>query len=272
MSAESALSDDVVARFRARAAETALCIDFDGTLAPIVDDPTTARPLDGVVASLARLARGYAAVALVSGLPAAFLAERAPAHGVRYLGLYGLEESLDGTTTVDPRIAALQPAVDAAKDDVRAASAIVACDAYVEDKGSGVAVHLRRVADPARWTAAVDAEVRAIAARRGLELVPGKLVWELRPNVRADKGDAVRRVVAESGARGLVVIGDDLGDIPAFVAARALAERGADVLCVGVRSDEMPEDLRNAADVVVDGPDGVRAMLSRMESPDERIR
>jgi trehalose 6-phosphate phosphatase len=40
----------------ARAGEVALCLDFDGTLAPIVDDPDQARPLPGVVELLTRLA------------------------------------------------------------------------------------------------------------------------------------------------------------------------------------------------------------------------
>jgi trehalose-6-phosphatase len=50
---------------------------------------------------------------------------------------------------------------------------------------------------------------------------PGKLVWELRPAVRSDKGHAVRRVMAESGARAVVVAGDDLGDLWAIVVPNA---------------------------------------------------
>jgi trehalose 6-phosphate phosphatase len=86
------------------------------------------------------------------------------------------------------------------------------------------------------------------------------MVWELRPQVRSDKGDAVRRVVAESGARALVVAGDDLGDLPAFA---AVAELG-DGLRVVARSAEVPPALLEAADLVVDGPEGVRELLEHL--------
>jgi trehalose 6-phosphate phosphatase len=37
------------ARLAERADEVALCLDFDGTLSPIVDDPQAARPLQGII-------------------------------------------------------------------------------------------------------------------------------------------------------------------------------------------------------------------------------
>jgi hypothetical protein len=82
--------DKVAVELASRAADLALCLDFDGTLAPIVDDPDQARPLPGVVDLLGALAGRFAAVALISGRPATYLAEHAPAPGVRYLGMYGL--------------------------------------------------------------------------------------------------------------------------------------------------------------------------------------
>jgi hypothetical protein len=86
------------------ASQTALCLDFDGTLALIVEDPEAARPLSGVIPLLGRLAPRSAAVALVSGRPATFLAEHAAVPGVRYLGLYGLQEIQDDVVRVDPRL------------------------------------------------------------------------------------------------------------------------------------------------------------------------
>ncbi|HZB60563.1 MAG TPA: trehalose-phosphatase, partial [Actinomycetota bacterium] len=79
------------ARLARRAAEVAVCLDFDGTIAPIVEDPAAARPLAGIVELLGPLADRYAAAALVSGRPATYLASHAAAPGVRYLGMYGLE-------------------------------------------------------------------------------------------------------------------------------------------------------------------------------------
>jgi trehalose 6-phosphate phosphatase len=99
------------ARLAGRADEVALCLDFDGTLSPIVDDPQAARPLPGTVELLGQLAARFAAVALISGRPAAYLAEHAAAPGVRYLGLHGLQEIRDGQVWVDPRLEAARSAV-----------------------------------------------------------------------------------------------------------------------------------------------------------------
>jgi trehalose 6-phosphate phosphatase len=248
------------ARLVADADQVALCLDFDGTIAPIVEDPQAARPLPGIVELLGPLADRYAAVALISGRPATYLASHAAAPGVRYLGLYGLEEIVEGRVQVDPRLEAARPAVEAARRDLAAEEAVTACGAFLEDKRYAVAVHLRRVADPDRWAGPIDEAAARVAARHGLEVVPGRMVSELRPRVRSDKGDAVRRVAAESGARRLVVVGDDRGDLPAF----AVAAEAGDGLRVAVHSAEAPAELLAQADLTLDGPEGVREFLERL--------
>ena len=109
------------------------------------------------------------------------------APGVRYLGLYGLQEIRYGHVWVDPRLEAARPDVLAAKQDLRECAAVRDSGAYLEDKQYAVAIHTRRVADPTRWTAPIDEAARQVAERHGLEVVVGKLVWELRPAVRSDK-------------------------------------------------------------------------------------
>jgi trehalose 6-phosphate phosphatase len=248
------------ARLAREADQVAVCLDFDGTIAPIVEDPQAARPLPGIVGLLGPLADRYAAVALISGRPATYLASHAAAPGVRYLGLYGLEEIVEGRVQVDPRLEAARPAVEAARRDLAADPAVTASGAFLEDKRYAVAVHIRRVADPDRWAGPIDQAAARVAAGHGLEVVPGRMVWELRPRVRSDKGDAVRRVAAESGARRLVVAGDDRGDLPAF----AVAAEAGDGLRVAVRSAEAPAELLAQADLTLDGPEGVREFLERL--------
>ena len=248
------------ARLARRAAEVAVCLDFDGTIAPIVEDPAAARPLPGMVDLLGPLADRYAAAAIVSGRPATYLASHAAAPGVRYLGMYGLEEIVEGRVQVDPRLEAARPAVEAAREELAGDPAVTASGAHLEDKRYAVAVHTRRVAEPGRWAGPIGQAAARIAAGHGLEVVPGRMVWELRPQVHSDKGDAVRRVVAESGAGALVVAGDDLGDLPGFAVA---AELGGGLRVVA-GSAEAPAELLDAADLVVDGPEGVRELLEHL--------
>ena len=248
----------------AQAQTTALCLDFDGTLAPIVDDPNQARPLPGTVELLAQLAPRFAAVALLSGRPADYLAQHAAAPGVRYLGLYGLQEIRDGQLWVDPRLTAARRAVLAAQQDLRDCAAVRDSGAYLEDKQYAVAIHTRRVADPDRWAAPIDQAARQIAERHGLEVILGKQVWELRPAVHSDKGDAIRRVIGDSKARGVVVAGDDLGDFSAFAAALELKAAGGDALRIAMDSAEAPPALIDKADLIVDGPRGLLEFLSRL--------
>jgi trehalose 6-phosphate phosphatase len=265
MTADAALADRA-ARLAANADQVALCLDFDGTLSPIVPNPEAARLLPGVAELLGSLAARFAAVALISGRPAEFLAEPAAAPRVRYLGLYGLQEIRDGRLWVDPRLEAGRPAVAAAHQELRDSAAVRDSGAWLEDKRYAVAVHTRRVADLDRWAGPIDQAARRVANRHGLEVVRGKLVWELRPAAPNDKGDAVRKVVAESAARSLLVAGDDLGDLAAFPAATRLAAAGGEALRVAVRSAEAPPALLAQADLVVKGPPGLRELLRRLAS------
>jgi trehalose 6-phosphate phosphatase len=108
-------------------------------------------------------------------------------------GCTSFRRSANGQVWVDPRLEAARPAVLAAQQDLRDWDAVRDIGAYRQDKEYSVAMHTRRVPDPPRWAEPIDRAARQIADRHGLEVVLGKLVWELRPAVRSDKGDAVRR-------------------------------------------------------------------------------
>jgi trehalose 6-phosphate phosphatase len=82
--------------------------------------------------------------------------------------------------------------------------------------------------------------------------------------VHSDKGDAVRRITAESKARGVVVAGDDLGDLSAFAAALELKAAGGDALRIAMDSAEAPPALIDEADLIVDSPRGLLEFLSRL--------
>jgi trehalose 6-phosphate phosphatase len=124
-------------------------------------------------------------------------------------------------------------------------------------------VHTRRTSDPEAAFERLLPVLTEAARSRGLAVEPGRLVIEVRaPGM--DKGRALRRLVEEYGARAVVFVGDDLGDLPAFEAVRALRDdQGMAGVLVCSGSDEVAA-LRDLADVVVDGPDGVMAFLREL--------
>ena len=106
---------------------------------------------------------------------------------------------------------------------------------------------------------AADAWAVAAAASSGLLLRPAKHSVELHPPVEADKGTVVDELVV--GLTVAAYVGDDSGDLPAFAALDRFAAAGGTALRVAVSSDETPPELLAAADLLVDGPDGVVALL-----------
>jgi trehalose 6-phosphate phosphatase len=248
----------VVDALRDRPAQSALFFDFDGTLAPIVDDPDQARPLPGVPALLGGLARSYGLVAVVSGRPARFLTRvlGRPAR-VALIGLYGMEEvAADGSVIESPDAERWRPVVATVTADARRTAPV---GLGIEDKGLSVTLHWR--ADPGAEGWARQFADRVVAGQ-GLAAQPGRMALELRPPLSTDKG-----TVVEGLGRGWAVVacfGDDLGDLAAFAALDRLAAAGARVVAVAVADAESPAAVLAAADLVVDGPEGAVSLLGQL--------
>lgn len=227
-------------------AHAALLFDLDGTLARIVAHPEDARLVDGMREAIEDLVARAAMVAVVTGRPESFVREQLPVDGVRVVGLYGLE----GAAPIGEEIrGAVETAV--AREP----------GAMVEDKTVTLAVHVRNAPDPDAAEARLRPVLAAIAARHGLALLEGKRVLELAPAGGGGKGDVVRELVAGSGAAAALYAGDDLADLGAFAALDELAGSGLAVCKVAVLGDEVPLALREAADVVVAGPEGLLGLL-----------
>jgi trehalose 6-phosphate phosphatase len=240
-------------------ATSAVLTDFDGTLSPIVPDPATAYPLPEAPGVLGALARRFAVVAVVSGRPVSFLAERlaAAGPGVRLFGAYGLEWMEDGRVQRAPEA---EPWRDAVAEVVRAARSEFAGDAVgIEDKGVSVTVH---------WRAAPDAAARARAfaagwsERTGLTAERGRMAVEFRPPVGIDKGHVVEYLARGCGAA--CFAGDDTGDLAAFAALDRLALEGTRCVRLVVADDETPPELVAAADVVAGGPAEALSLLNAL--------
>ena len=86
---------------------------------------------------------------------------------------------------------------------------------------------------------------------------------EIRPPVRIDKGAGIVGLLRDSDHAAAIYVGDDMTDVDAFRGLGELVEMGrlGTAVRVGVRSDEGPAELEEAADAMVDGTDGVRDLL-----------
>ena len=201
-----------------------LFLDFDGTLVDFVIDPSAAVVDQRLRALLRDLwTRLDGRLAILSGRSLADLTARLDLGEIAMAGSHGLERrSADGIVTSTPIPPELATATRAARRFAEAN------DLLLESKAAGVALHYR---DAVHAEAAVDAFARALAQQTGLELQSGKCVRELKvPG--ANKGDAVRAFMTEPPftVGRPVVVGDDLTDEHAFIAAAAL---GGSAILVG---------------------------------------
>jgi trehalose 6-phosphate phosphatase len=240
--------DEARRRIAADPAGTALLFDFDGTLSAIVEDPSEATPIPGVVALLEDLEGRFGRVAVVSGRPRSFLTEHF-GHRIDLSGLYGLETRIGGEEAEHPDASSWRPAVEEA---VRSAAASLPSTVTVEHKGLSLTVHFRR--DPADEDTVLSWARRA-AGHTGLDLRAAKASVELHPALDVDKGTSVAALA--EGCTAVVYVGDDLGDLPAFAALDGMRRRGTEVVKVATGSAELPAEVAAAADLVVDGPEGV---------------
>jgi trehalose 6-phosphate phosphatase len=230
--------------------------DYDGTLSAIVEDPDEARPVEGTVEVLARLARAFGVVAVVSGRRLEFLRDqlRGTPPTVRMFGLYGLEWIGPDGAAVEPDAGSWAPVVDEVAQ--RLASAAPP-GVRVEDKGLGVTVHWREAPDAASWA---ESAVRGEAERSGLRSHPAKMALELRLPLESDKGTALRTLV--DGCSAACYLGDDIGDLPAFAALTELAAvRGTATVSVAVVGSDTAPEVIEAADLTVDGPEEALGLL-----------
>jgi trehalose 6-phosphate phosphatase len=228
-------------------------LDFDGSLSEIVARPEVAVAVEEAAETLTVLADAYAVVAVVSGRPSAEVRERLAAPGVEVFGLYGLEEPGG-------------PAAMPANERETLLGEVMRCvdqvpGARLEDKGSSFAVHFRGVEDPHGAERRLLKGLRPIATRTGMVVLPGKMVLELAPASTPGKGAVVLREARSRGLTGILYAGDDLADLDAFAAVDRLWGEGLEAVKVAVGGPESPAALLAAADVVVDGPTGLLALL-----------
>ena len=197
-----------------------VALDFDGTLAPLQDDPSASRILPEGVAVLAALAaRDDVALALVSGRAMGDLHVLAevPA-GTFLVGSHGAERARVTRYGLDRDVVELthEQADLLAALGARAAAVARGRDGvWVETKPTAVVVHTR-LAEPEDAQPA-EAEALALGTELGVGTLHGKDVVELTV-LAADKGTALQALRRELGAPVVLYAGDDVTDEHAFAA------------------------------------------------------
>ncbi len=220
---------------------SALVLDVDGTLAPIVSRPELAAVPEETRAELARLAGRYLLVACVSGRSGQDARRLVGIDGIEVVGNHGLE--------LDPRAHELAGELADFRDAV---------GLPVEDKTLSLTYHYREAEDEAAARAELE-RVAGQARDEGLDARWGRKVLEIRPPVEANKGTAVRTLLDRSGARLGLYAGDDTTDLDGFAGLRDAGLEHA--VCVAVASEEGPGELQEAADLVVGGPEEMAELL-----------
>jgi trehalose-phosphatase len=227
----------------------AVFLDYDGTLAPLVERPEDAVLDERTRDALRLLARRHA-VAVVSGRDLEDLRARVGIEGLAYAGSHGFDIEGPGVRRVQDASPALQAAAAELERETAALPGV-----QVERKRFAVSLHYRRAraADVPALDAAVE---RALARHAGLRRTAGKKIFELRPDVDWDKGHAVLWLIQALGLQDClpVYIGDDLTDEDAF---RALEGKG-----VGICVQEAPRPT--AAQHVLPDTAAVRRLLETL--------
>jgi trehalose 6-phosphate phosphatase len=255
--------DRLIAPLRERPERSAVLSDVDGTLAPIVQDPSEAAVPAETRDLLRALAERYALVACLSGRRALDARRVVGVDELAYSGNHGFELLLPGESEVRP-----DPSLDGHEADapgfVQALDQreLEAAGIRIEDKGAIVALHWRGAPNEG----AAESLAHEIASEaEWQDLVPhqGRKVLEIRPNIAINKGIAVAALIPAKPVDAALYGGDDRTDVDAFAALRTLQEDGKldATACIAVASDESPPEVARAADHMVPGPEGFAQVL-----------
>ncbi len=234
--------------------------DIDGTISRIAGHPDEAIVEDKARNALARVTRQFALVGAVSGRSAEEAHALVGLDELVYSGNHGMEIWRDGNLEQSPlaleyapKITALLDALQLPAEDDRL---------YVENKVLTASIHYRALEGDEQTERLLLEEVTRHAEASGLCVTHGQKVVEIRPPVELTKGTAVVDLIRKYRLAALLYLGDDVTDVDAFKSLRDLRTRsGGHFYAIGVSGEATPESVRQNADAMVDGVDGVIELL-----------
>jgi trehalose 6-phosphate phosphatase len=248
-----------------QAAEHVLFLsDFDGTLAPIVNRPELAVMPETTCQLLKTLTRDSRfTVGIISGRALFDLKKRVSMDGVIYAGNHGFE--IEG-----PGLSFVNPIAEEVKPFFRIVSQILGLTlgaikgVLVEDKGLTLSIHYRQAQDEKAGDiqALIEHAIDTLSTRGLFKVTSGKKVYEIRPAVDWDKGEAIRILMKKYGKYGRqsgllpIYLGDDLTDEDGF----RIIEKYGDGITVYVGG----VNRHSAARYYLDSSDQVEVLLDKL--------
>jgi trehalose-phosphatase len=241
----------------------AVFVDYDGTLTPIVDRPEDAVISDGMREAVRALAQ-RCSVCVVSGRDRPVVQKLMGVDDLIVAGSHGFDIWSPGGEGIRRHAAeGFEELIRRVTELLRERTRSIA-GALVEPKRSSVAVHYRLVDERDRPLVTAAVEETLAEHADALKLTPGKMVYELQPNIDWDKGKAVLHLLAALGLDrddvAALYIGDDITDEHAFA---AIAHRGVGII-VADPDDPEVRGRTTAAHFALRHPGEVRDLLAAL--------
>ncbi|XP_066351033.1 probable trehalose-phosphate phosphatase 6 isoform X2 [Miscanthus floridulus] len=239
--------DQVVAASKGK--QIVVFLDYDGTLSPIVDDPDAAYMSDTMRRAVRSVAKHFP-TAIVSGRCRDKVFEFVKLAELYYAGSHGMDikgpaKGSRHTKAAKAKGVLFQPAsqflpmIEQVHDSLVEKTKCIP-GAKVENNKFCVSVHFRCV-DEKSWSTLADMVKSVLKDYPKLKLTQGRMVFEVRPTIKWDKGKALEFLLESLGFADCtdvlpVYIGDDRTDEDAF---KVLRKRGQGV---GILVSKQPKD------------------------------
>jgi len=180
--------------------------------------------------------------------------------GIVYIGNHGLERWAEGTTEF---VTGVEGYLDKVAQALRELKKHLALDGIAfEDKGLALSIHYRQCPDRESARRYILEKISTAAIAREFSITEGRMVVELRPPLKVNKGDAVLSLVERHCLQGVIYLGDDVSDIDAFAAIHARSRSSSfKGLAFGIVDEETSPLVEKEADFTLYGVADVERFL-----------